>query len=124
MSGHNYIRVAYNYNPHVKVKNDPRPKFANLPNYQRLYTNLHKMPTGRTLMVDLLTGGKTNFAHVMGRDGGWNLTLSDGSVAFRRADKPLEKLQDINENYWLFMRTLDSLERGLVVAPGHLFPKE
>ncbi|HOA75170.1 MAG TPA: prepilin-type N-terminal cleavage/methylation domain-containing protein [Phycisphaerae bacterium] len=124
MDGHNYIRVSYNYNPHVKVKNDPRPKFSHLPDYHRLYPNLQKMPTGRTLIVDLLTGGRTNFAHLMGRDGGWNLALADGSVLFRRTDKPLEQLQDINENYWLFMRTLDSLERGLVVASGHMFPKD
>lgn len=122
MEGHSYIRVSYNYNPHVKVNMDPRPKFSSLPDYQRLYTDLHRMPTGRTLLVDLLTGGKTNFAHLMGRQGGWNVGLADGSVLFRRTNKSLETLQDINSNYNLFLRTLESLERGLVVASGDMFP--
>ena len=123
MAGHLYVRVSYNYNPHVKVSMDPRPKFKNLPDYQRLYTNLDKMPTGRTVLVDLLTGGRASFAHLMGRLGGWNVASANGSVLFRRPNKSIETLQDINENYWLFLRTIEDLERGIVVAPGDIFPQ-
>jgi prepilin-type N-terminal cleavage/methylation domain-containing protein len=121
MPGHLYVRVSYNYNPHVRLKNDPRPKFSSLEDYQRLYPNIEKMPSGRTLLLDLLTGGKDAFAHKSGGLGGWNLANPNGSVLFRRGRYGIGVLSK-REHYMQYLQTIEYLERGLAIPRGESLP--
>ena len=117
LAGHAYIRVAYNYNPHVKLPGDPRTKFKDLKDNHRLYLTLDTLPQGRTLLVDLLSGGTTAFAHMMGRSGGWNVASGNGSVVFRRAeDQWVDRLMNGSDDYWVYLKTIESMERGLVAS--------
>jgi prepilin-type N-terminal cleavage/methylation domain-containing protein len=123
LAGHLYIRAAYNFNPHVKLPSDPRVKFSTLTNYERLYQNMHKMPPGRTILIDLLTGGASAFGHVMGSTGGWNVASANGSVLFRSCPLTPGQQQSINSDYWLYLGTIERLERGLGMPRGEGLPK-
>lgn len=112
LAGHLWIRVAYNYNPHVKLPTNTNPKFKHLKDYERIYKTIDGMPIGRTLLVDMLTQGSLGaFAHVMKGSGGFNLATANGSVLFRRADKGVAVLEDMD--YAQYLDTIEYMERGL-----------
>jgi competence protein ComGC len=117
-----YIRVAYNYNPWVKVPlyemAVKRTIYASLADYERLYPSLDKMPPGRTVLVDILSQGKKAFSHVMGNTGGFNIMQNAGSVLFKRTSRSPSQLANLSGNYSAYLVAIEDLEKGLAPRKG------
>lgn len=101
---HDFVRVAYDFNPHIKVPGDKR--FPAHKDYERLHQSADKTPVGRTMLIDLMSSGKSGYAHKMRGVGGFNLATINGSINFRKTVYP-------KDNWTDHMAAIEKMEQGL-----------